>query len=200
MTNIKLNKAKLNNGFLIIDSSVSPNNQSYNPRNNTMNANNVLNSPVPSLYDLTDPVQLAQSNNDSLTFKNHSQRNLSSNLRSKSCLSTLKNEETRFLDPNVNYQKRYSSIKSNINNINTNGNLKSKAEECCLYEIMYNSINKLNKYNHVEETEKNIIEEWKQVAASLDKLLFWIFLIITILFSFLSLVFVPWYQNYQLVI
>lgn len=71
-------------------------------------------------------------------------------------------------------------------------------ENCCLYDIVINSMKSIHDIKLIEESEKIILDEWKQVASSVDKLLFWIFLIVTFVFSLVCLVIVPSYQNSKL--
>ncbi|RNA37099.1 Cation transporter family [Brachionus plicatilis] len=71
-------------------------------------------------------------------------------------------------------------------------------ENCCLYDIVLNSMKNIHDIKSMEESERVILEEWKQVASKVDKLLFWIFLIVTFVFSLVCLVIVPSYQNSKL--
>lgn len=71
-------------------------------------------------------------------------------------------------------------------------------ENCCLYDIVIDSMKVFHNIKSIEEKERIILQEWKQVASSIDKLLFWVFLIATFFFSLICLVIVPSYQNNKL--
>lgn len=65
------------------------------------------------------------------------------------------------------------------------------------YNLFYDSIQRFKSINEEEEMEKYKIEEWKLVAAYFDKIFFWIFLIFTLVFSFVCLVVAPTYQYFK---
>lgn len=77
-------------------------------------------------------------------------------------------------------------------------NCEKHNENCCLCDIVIDSMKSFYNIKSIEEKERIIIEEWKQVASSVDKLLFWVFLIATFVFSLICLVIVPSYQNSKL--
>lgn len=85
--------------------------------------------------------------------------------------------------------------KRNTNEINLNNN--NDNNSCCVYNMLYNSINKINRHNNLEEIEKRIVQEWRIVAAFVDKILFWIFFLFTFIFTVACLIVVPMLYSYD---
>lgn len=60
-----------------------------------------------------------------------------------------------------------------------------------LYTIFNDALVDSFKRNHLEDVERRIIYEWRIVAAFVDKVLFWIFLVLTLALTLTCLVFLP---------
>lgn len=64
-------------------------------------------------------------------------------------------------------------------------------DEDYVFEFLLETMNDLNQRQKLEDIEKQIIKEWRIVAAFVDRVLFWIFLIMTLALTLTCLVFVP---------
>jgi len=64
-------------------------------------------------------------------------------------------------------------------------------DEDYVYEFLLETMNDLNQRQKLEDIEKQIIKEWRIVASIVDRILFWIFLIMTLGLTLTCLVFVP---------
>lgn len=170
------NKPKVGNGFLFIESTSNNENKKQNPFkfvNNSFlidNKNNTINTSMPSIYD-----------------------DLCTNVPVKNV------KHLKVKSPRASIISKHQTPNITLNGGKSNEKKKTKKDRCCLYEILFSSNNRLSlkKYNHLSEFERNNLEDWKLVASCLDKLLFWIFLIITVIFTIICLVLVPSYQNYK---
>ncbi|CAF0719259.1 unnamed protein product [Brachionus calyciflorus] len=166
------------NHYLIIESSIDKNVQDENlSRIKLVNSSylndkkNLTNNTVTSVYDL----------NDSNFYKTR----IFSELNDKKC----KSRKNKSLNESSAFENKNKPIKLESNR---------HKENCCLYDIIMGSMKNISHQKEIEDHDKMILDEWKQVAASVDKILFWIFLIFTSIFSLICLVIVPTYQNNKL--
>lgn len=64
-----------------------------------------------------------------------------------------------------------------------------------IYEVLYHTINDLNKRQTIEDFEKKIINEWRILALFVDRVLFWIFLVLTVVSTVSCLIIAPLYSD-----